>query len=784
MRSFSRRRLARLLVAWVVLFSALACGGTTCDCVTPLAEPIAEEAKLYDAVQARLTPQAFDFVESNLTDIITTFLEDGLVFEVPSTDASQEFGWCPLCIKIDITICKNGCTLTAELVEASMSRVVPDTLALDARVNLSGNITIDGTFDCDVPIDIQNKQVQADVRFLIGPDHLLSFEITGVSVELTDDDYELTCDWGFLSDIGLGDLIDDVVNWVAGLLTPMLNDELNSQLDGALDDAMADATCLACDFYTGGCPDSSCNGGHCMSGGQCLTNPLGMIGSMDLGELLADLAGDMQASLELFLVAGQLQQPHDNNGAIVVNDGVEIRMIGGVDTVRNECVPLPDPSEIPSNLPPERLIFESTVPGTGDPYMAGIGVSDAFLDWFMYKVYLTGLLCLSIGTETTDMLSSSTISLMGLGSLNDLTTGRNVPVKLNLKPGGVPYLEVGAGTFTEDEEGNRVIDEPLIYVFLPDVGLDFVVLIDERWTRILTITLDIAMDVALDLDENNMLIPLFGEDSIHFDNVNASNYELLAEDPETLENLIPSLVGMALPMLTGALEPIEIPPIEGFALDITAMKGVKPRPDTDFFEYLGLFANLSLASNPAPPGRETTARVADLRVPRIDLMSIRNPGGPMYPEVLVDVFADGREPAEYSYRVDGGFWRPFTRGPTLRVHDPRLAFIGKHEIEVRARTPGQYRTLDPTPASLTFEIKPQGLEKAIADLEVSARSRADDQPGDTLPGLQTRGEKEALQADEKQGCACGTRNGGSTGLIMLLGIGLALITTRNRRRSG
>lgn len=43
------------------------------------------------------------------------------------------------------------------------------------------------------------------------------------------------------------------------------------------------------------------------------------------------------------------------------------------------------------------------------------------------------------------------------------------------------------------------------------------------------------------------------------DNVEVSKYELLAEDPETLKELLPTLVGMALPMLTDALKPIEIP---------------------------------------------------------------------------------------------------------------------------------------------------------------------------------------------------------------------------------
>ncbi|MBW1808256.1 MAG: hypothetical protein JRJ87_08680, partial [Deltaproteobacteria bacterium] len=325
-KALSRRSVIRLVLAWTVLLGALACGGTTCDCVTPLADPIAEDAKMYDAVQARLTPGAFDFIEDNLVNIIAMFMEGGLTFDVPRMDESMEFGWCPICITINMRICENGCTLTAEIVDAVMTPVSPDTLAMDITVNLSGTITLDGTFDCDIPVNVQNKPVHADVRLLIDPDdHLMSFEIAGVSMTLESDDYEITCDWGFLSDIGLGGVIDDVINWILGLLTGTINNLLADQLDSALDGALDSAVCLACNFYTNGCPSgSSCGGDFCEDGnGDCLTNPLGMVGSMDLGELLGDISPGMQAELDLFVAAGQWEVAAVD--PLVVNNGVEIR---------------------------------------------------------------------------------------------------------------------------------------------------------------------------------------------------------------------------------------------------------------------------------------------------------------------------------------------------------------------------------------------------------------------------------------------------------------------------
>ncbi len=763
----TRRYTLRLFILGTAMLFALACGGTTCDCVAPLDQPMPEAEKLYDAIQTRLAPSAFDFIEGNLAQIIGTFMEGGLVFEVPFTDASQEFCIWFLCITINIRICENGCTLTAEIVDAGLTRVSPDTLSLDALVNLSGTITMDGTFDCDIPIDIQNKPVHADVRLLIdGRDHLMSFDVQNLQLTLENSDYSITCDWGFLSDIGLGGVIDTVINWIAGLLTPLLNDQLGSQIDGFLDDALVGATCLACDFYTGGCPSgSSCDGDYCVQDGSCRINPLGVVGSLDLGELLADFSPGMQAEIDLFVAAGQWEDASVD--PVVVNNGVELRLIGGVDTERHVCVPQPDPAEIPPNAPPPRLPFDDVVPGTADSYMVGIGVSDAFMDWFLYKAFLSGLLCLGIDTESTGgLLSSGTLAVM-LGSLNTLTGGRNVPVRLQLVPNHVPYIEIGAGTFTEDADGNRIMDEPLINMFMNGLGIDFYVLIGERWARVVTLTQDVTLMLGLDFLPDNTILPVLDENSVRLDNVVATNYELLAEDPSALEELVPTLIQMFLPMLTGSLGAIELPPIEGFALDIEAVQGDLPRPGTDYYEYMAIYANLRMADARLPAPRRTSARVTAVRTPVSGLMSIWAPGGPQYPEVIVEVAADPGPEAEYSWRVDRGVWTPFQPGPRLTVHDPRLALICTHEIEVRSRTAGNYLTLDPYPVRLTVEIAPEDNGPRYYEPQLPGKARIDGlgvEPINQAMARSTSTEEEPLHV------GCATTTGPGLGLLMLLGM--------------
>lgn len=762
-----RKRILRLAIAGSALLLGMACSGTSCDCVTPLDQPMPDSEKVYDAVQLRMTPQAFGFIENNLTDIISTFLGDqGLVFDVPRMDqeyCAPPFGW--PCFSLHI--CKDGCTLTAEIVTADATPVPPDVIGMDATINLTGTITISGSLDCDVPINMQNKPVHADVRFIVdGRDHLLTFNIEGVGFSLSNGDYSLDCSWWY----------DWLMDLLQGAITGLINSQISSQLDSAMGGAMAQATCLGCDFYSGGCPSgSSCNSdGYCESDGTCLTNPLGMVGTVDIGSLLASVSPGMQASLDIFAAAGQWEAADVD--PVVVNDGIEMRLIGGADAERATCAPTPPADQIPSNAPPPRLPFTDVIPGTADGYMAGIGISDAFLDWFMYKAYLGGVLCMSLDTDATGgMLSSGTLSAL-LGSLNSLTGGRNTPVRLDLVPGQVPYMEIGAGTFTTDADGNRIMDQPLLYVFMPDMAMDFYVLVNERWVRVVTLSQDITLMLGLDFTPDNKVVPMFDENSILIENVTASNYELLAEDPSVLENLIPTLVGMALPMLGGAIAPIEMPTVQGFALDISAVQGDLPRPNSDFFEYIGMYANLRMANALLPPARETFAKIAQVKTPTLSKMSIWAPKGPEYPSIVLDVSADEGPAAEYSWRMDKGPWSMYQRGPTLTVHDPRLALCTEHTIEVRSRTVGDYLTLDTDPVVLKVNIAPKDdgieyvpqagpntLEKmhdlGIAPSEQSLRSTDD-----------------ASEAQPHLGCATGS----STVDISLLGLLLMLLAIRRK----
>jgi hypothetical protein len=765
MRAPRRRPILRLLVLGAGLAGALACQDTGCDCAAPLEAPMPESQKVYDAVQMRLTPSAFEFVQGRLPEILDRFLEDGLTFVVPRTDMREcmpLIGW-PC---FNLRICENGCALTAEIVSVSLNRIAPDTLALDARVNLDGTITIRGSLDCDVPIHIRNKPLSANVVLVVdGRDRLLYFDLRDLNIQLRNSDYSLECPWWY----------DWLMEVLKSTITGAMNSTLQDQLDDTLKDALDGMRCLGCDYYTGGCPaGSACDGDgeYCQDARGCRIQPLGLVGRMDLGELLAEVSPGLRASLDVFLAAGQWESAAVD--PLVRNDGLELRMVGGADARRDACVPPPHPGEIPLPSPPPRLGFSDLVPGTAIPYMAGIGVSDRFLDWFLYHAYLSGLLCLNLGSDTVEMLSSGTFSLL-MGSLGTLTHGRNTPVKLRLRPERVPHVEIGAGTFTTAPDGQRVIDQPLLHVYLPSLSLDLFVRIDERFERVVTLTQDIHVSLALDFTPQNEIVPLLDSRSIEISDMRASNHELLAEDPAALAQLLPTLLDMALPMLTDQLGAIALPPIEGFELSVAALQGEYPRPGSQgVYEFLGLYANLRLAPLQPTP-RRTSARLLALELPPVERMSIRAPGGPLAPALELEVRADGEAPAEYSWRVDGGAWSLFQPGPRLRLSSPRLLLTGPHVVEVRARTPGDYTSLDPIPARVRVEIE------APVATPAAARERPELLPGPApgpLPASEPQAHALLPSPSEEPHLGCSSPGAHAGGLVLLPLLGLFALRRR------
>ena len=109
----------------------------------------------------------------------------------------------------------------------------------------------------------------------------------------------------------------------------------------------------------------------------------------------------------------------------------------------------------------------------------------------------------------------------------------------------------------------------------------------------------------------------------------------------------------------------------------------------------------------------------------------------------------------------------------MTVHDPLLSLVGRHTIEVRGRTTGDYRSLDPKPLALTVDIQP---------LDQQAPFGAQPHGDSAAPSRTGQPVAEALdEAGPRVGCGTVGMDGSLGAALLCLGlIGLVRI----RRRCG
>ncbi|MCB9646126.1 MAG: hypothetical protein H6730_05950 [Deltaproteobacteria bacterium] len=371
-------------------------------------------------------------------------------------------------------------------------------------------------------------------------------------------------------------------------------------------------------------------------------------------------------------------------------------------------VPLPSATEAD-------LDFDGT-PET--PYDLAFGLSQDVLQQIAWSVYTSGLLCGVIGQESYSDLSTDTLSLL-IPSVRFLTRSHlfprsEAPARLSVYMRSEPKVVIGTGE-VRSTGGSDVWYEPLARLDLDDVELNFSVLVDERWLRILTVSLDIHVGIGATPTPGG-IEPLLGVGVADLvSDVHVTNSELLAESPQSLETTIPTLISILLLDFTGSQGVVELPQIPGLDLSILGLRG-EPGPGGGAPQTLAVYASAQPGSQGnLQPAAETRIAAIEARVPATEAFRVTNPGGPEVPVVRLELAADVPEgaAAEYQVRVDGGPWRPFARGPVLEVADPIFLLQGEHTIEARARVRGAYRTLDATPALARVWIDSEAPELTV-----------------------------------------------------------------------
>jgi hypothetical protein len=441
--------------------------------------------------------------------------------------------------------------------------------------------------------------------------------------------------------------------------------QVASSLRTTIEKSLREQNCRDCG-PDGVCPISGANTSSCQGGldggfcvdngnGRCVPAVLGVEGRLAVGSFLP--VGGTGAQADILLAAGGTTTASDAGFSLGVRGGAEAVTVSG-------CVkPLTAPGLPPLGLPD----FDGEAPS---PYDVGLSISGQWLSRVLLHAQQSGALCLEIGNETVGALESALVASF-LPSLGKLAHGENVPLRIVLRPVNPPTSTIGAGTINPTTGRPQ---DPLIRVDWNDVELDLYALLEERYVRVFTLSMDISLPFALSITGCSELTPVLGDLAASVTDVRALNSEMLPEDLSALQALVPSMISFIEPQLAGRLAALQIPQFGGWQVKLLATKGLTGGPTLPGYQHVGMFAQLQ------PAGTFCTVPTPRMRPPSAQ----NTPDGP-----VLHVDAPGVLDAEYQVRVAKGFWSPWRMAPNgvLPLAHPRLKLAGRHELDVRVRAP-------------------------------------------------------------------------------------------------
>lgn len=712
----------------IIAIIAGGCGGGGCDgCGGMSAIPggFPAESRSANAIQVRVTETALDTLEADPAALVGPLLgQEGLNIDIPASCGSDPEICCeggvaadscgPLNIDLEA---QNGDLPRLEVTPIAGSQRIDVTI----RTRITSAAPIPVTYSgisCDVSIDTAGGSrdgitLTMNLGLPQDPDEQTTrLDVGDVTVDFQDDDISL--DGGILC--GLSDAL------LKGVIIDLLTDNIGSLLGGSLGDQACvpceSGTTLECGEFADSCTDSVC-----MIGDRC-EQRLGIAGRMTAAGLFGGFSSGQLGSLDLYDVAGGYTET-DNNG-------VSLGMYSGAlpfAEPRDRCGPqAPAPADVV--IPQSSFFSGNTRPDTNAPFHIGIGVHQQVLDQLAHAAYESGGLCLNITPGAVALLNTDGLAPLLMPSVVDLLHGKNSPIVLGLRPQSPPTLKIGAGTTMEGEGGETIIVEPLLDVGFEDIEIDFFVIVDDQFIRVMTLSADINLPMNLEVNEIGEIEPVLGNVDDAITDTRVTNSEALRETNEELEEKIPVLLSLALPTLLDGLGSFALPSLAGLDIQI-ADDGILSVENNSF---LAIYADLAITS--------TMARVHT----EADFAISYDGDSPL---VTLSMGGD-RSDLEFSYRIDGGLWSPYTRSSEVSLRRALLEIQGEHTIAVRARQHGKPLSADLSPVVL--------------------KARIEGKPGQTYFHGSSSGD----------GCACNSGSG-STGWLAAL---VLLVLMRRPRRYG
>jgi hypothetical protein len=714
----------------------LACGG----CLKPLSAPYTGP-KENNAISAKLNGPAFDFLNANWQTLLGGFTGNPIHIPVACLQKNVSVigdvvvcdqdlsGSCDpgeQCNDVYVTI--DNFRLDPKAPSATNTGVITGTATLEIQtgnimVRTVGNDCLFQPLECHVNFDNRTSQggsgpytLTLDVTFSleaspnqIDPTHpLLNFDIGNVQGidSINSGDLHLggenTC-----GNIGCGLAnIGFIKNFIVGFLKNYIQNNLQSIIASNKCRKCGSATTPLCPTAQNGGVDSVCDGNnHCVYSGTstCIPLLLGTEGELAPGVTLGKFGVPPDAKIAISAAAGGSVTSSGPSGS---NTGsLTLGVIGGSDSLTGDpphlspCVPDLAP---PAGGAPPVPDFDAQAPASS--YHLGLAISDYFLNQTAYEAHRSGTLCLSISGNQVQLINTGLFKtfLPSLGLLSGSAT-QDAPMLVSLRPLVAPTIDIGAGTY--DPVTHKPID-PLLTITMRDVVIDIYARIEDRWSRLFTMTLDVQLPLSLIIDGCPQgITPAIGDlkNLITITKAPGSS-ELLAEDPAVLQGLIPAVISLAQPALASALKPIAVPSVQGFGLHLDGLQGIGARGATSF-DDLGLYGELRLAGQCDAISVHTQAQLVRAEIPSADALRPVAGKALPWPVAQVTVSSTGFSgEVEYGFKIDDGLWSTFRMGPTLAVSDPRFLIEGHHEILVRGRPAHGKGIADSTPAAIDFLV--------------------------------------------------------------------------------
>ena len=694
----SIRRAARTVALYAILFGLSACSADSCGCDGFVAQdfPVDKVPKtIPTSGEVRVTSSGVTFLEDNLPALVNGLLPGGLSFCVPPTSLGFD-----ICSNGDT--CSSGdpgCEVTLTIDDAQLQPTPPDTLNISMTIGgldeslpmeVGGSTCLMNLFsaaDSSQPATIQGEFPVTFVIDSASPFNDVRIEIGDPVVDLSDVDFDIDPETllDFLVCEGIDLLIagqtlrDFAFNLLELFIGPLLTEQIDPFLCRACDAMTPCGVGTTCDMDTGLCryPDDT-----------CVANALGLSGELQIGSVLGNFTEKPDAAVDVTLRAADVA---------TVDTGITLGMRSGFDPVEGAiCVPA-DPTIRDFTAPPLSAAVTGNATPFGQPFHFGFGLHEKALESMLWSVWASGATCLNVNSEGIDLLSSAALSTL-LPSIRQLTYNKNSEAMIKIVPQTPPNVILGA-----NDVSNGMVNDPLMTIDWKDFDIHMYAFAQDRWTRLTTIRMDLMLPIAVESDGMGNITPIIGDLGAAFMNQRVIDGELIAEDPQMVLDLIPTLIGVALPQLTGSLaSAITLPEFFGFELEIPQQNITSVDNNTS----IAIFANLKIAGMPVIQ-RAETAIVSH----EVDL-SGRTPGGLIKPVVNLEVmpFGGGLSPVdlptdvEYSVRVDKGVWSVFGKGAEIAVDDPMLMLPGRHKVEVRARYAGEPASADPSPAAIEVSI--------------------------------------------------------------------------------